>query len=143
LECWGLGYCLPLFFQESAMILDTWATHHLEGITRNAYLRWCNRCNLEVLLMESRLETLRERLNELCVKVNERVKELGEKDIMTYRSDPQIRRLQSTVCDIYRESMNACQTYGEARDVCEAFRDYPECLTQLMLSEELACPAGR
>jgi hypothetical protein len=83
---------------------------------------------------------LNKKLEELCVKVNNRIKELGDKDVMTYRSDPQIKEMQSKLCEIYRQGMNSCKTYGEAQKLCEAFRKYPECLTQLMLSEELACP---
>jgi len=91
-------------------------------------------------LMESNISTLRRQLDELCVRVTGRMKELGDKDIMAYRSDPSIKELQSNLCGIYRKAVSACKTYGEAVKVCETFRDYPECLNQLMLSEEVACP---
>jgi hypothetical protein len=90
--------------------------------------------------MESNISTLRRQLDELCVRVTGRMKELGDKDIMAYRSDPSIRELQSRICSIYRQAVGTCKTYGEAVKVCETFRDYPECLNQLMLSEEVACP---
>ncbi len=35
-----------------------------------------------------------------------------------------------------------CKTCGEALKVCEVFKENPVCLTQLMLSEELTCPAS-
>lgn len=91
-------------------------------------------------VMESKIMTLRRELDGLCIRVNKRLKEIGDKDLMTYRSDPQIKSLQSEICKVYRESVNACKTYGEAEKVCEVFREYPECLNQLMLSEEVACP---
>ncbi len=90
--------------------------------------------------MTYEINELNKNLEELCEKINTRMKELGEKDVMTYRSDPQIKQLQSALCDIYRRGMNSCKTYGEAKKICEAFTKYPECLTQLMLSEELSCP---
>ncbi len=90
--------------------------------------------------MEFEINELNKNLEELCIKVNERIKELGDKDVMTYRSDPQIKEIHTSLCEIYRHGMNSCKTYGEAKKICEVFRKYPECLTQLMLSEELACP---
>jgi hypothetical protein len=90
--------------------------------------------------MESNMSTLRRQLEELCVRVTGRMKELGDKDIMAYRSDPSIKELQSRICSMYRQAVGTCKTYGEAVKVCETFRDYPECLNQLMLSEEVACP---
>ncbi|WP_455278338.1 hypothetical protein [[Eubacterium] cellulosolvens] len=90
--------------------------------------------------MEFEINELNKNLEALCEKVNNRINELGDKDVMTYRSDPQIKDLQTTLCEIYRKGMNSCKTYGEAKKICETFRKYPECLTQLMLSEELACP---
>ncbi len=64
--------------------------------------------------MESKIATLRRELDGLCVRVNKRLKEMGDKDLMTYRSDPQIKSLQSEICKVYCESVNACKTYGEA-----------------------------
>jgi len=93
--------------------------------------------------MESKVIALRRQLDELCLKIDERIRELGDTNIMTYRSDPLIKDLRSKICQIYRESVNMCKTYKEAVKVCETFKEYPECLTQLMLSEELVCPVTK
>mgnify|MGYP000218033247 CR=1 FL=1 len=91
--------------------------------------------------MESAIENLRKQVKELCSQIEKRIKEIGDVDILTYRSDPQIKELRRKICDLYREAVNKCRTYGEALKVCEVFKEYPTCLAQLMLSEELTCPA--
>jgi len=93
-------------------------------------------------LPEEKLEEIQRKMNELCHKVNKRIEELGNVDMMTYRSDPVIKELQSEICRIYRKAVAVCKTYGEASKICKIFMKEPNCLTQLMLSEEVACPVG-
>ncbi|MCP8304357.1 MAG: hypothetical protein H3Z50_02650 [archaeon] len=88
---------------------------------------------------EAKLEELRKEIIDLCQRVNKRIRELGDVDIMTYRSDPVIKGLQDDICKIYRSAVRSCKTYGEASGICKLFMSEPGCLTQLMLSEEVAC----
>ncbi len=90
--------------------------------------------------LESTLEDFRKQLNELCSQVKKRFGELGEMDMITYRSDPVISDLRKKICDLYRKAVNICKTYGAALKICEVFKEEPVCLAQLMLSDELACP---
>ncbi len=90
--------------------------------------------------MESKLEYFRKQLKELCAQTEKRIKEIGEMDIMTYRSDPVLKELRGKICELYRKAANICKTYEEATGICELFKEEPVCLTQLMLSEELVCP---
>jgi len=92
--------------------------------------------------METMIGNIRKQVDELCIQIEKRIKELGDIDIMTYRSDPLIRELRSKICELYRKAISICKTYGEALKVCEAFRENPVCLAQLMLSEELTCPTS-
>ncbi len=88
---------------------------------------------------EVKLQELRKEINDLCQKVKRRIKELGDVDIMTYRSDPVIKSLQNDVCKLYRNAVRSCSTYGGASEICKLFMSEPACLTQLMLSDEVAC----
>ncbi len=89
---------------------------------------------------DEKLEEIEKKISGLCKKVNKRIKELGDVDMMTYRSDPVIKELQGEICKIYREAVAICKTYGEASKICKLFMNEPGCLTQLMLSEEVTCP---
>ena len=93
--------------------------------------------------MEAKIEDLESQIKVICVQVNKRIKEIGEVDIMTYRSDLVIKNLREKLCELYRQAVNSCNTYGDASKVCTVFREEPTCLTQLMLSEELACPVKK
>ncbi|MCP8311344.1 MAG: hypothetical protein L6M37_00125 [Candidatus Methylarchaceae archaeon HK02M1] len=88
---------------------------------------------------ETKIERLRKEIVDICQKVNKRIRELGDVDIMTYRSDPTIKRHQDYICKLYRGAVRSCKTYGEASEICNIFMSEPGCLTQLMLSEEVAC----
>jgi len=93
--------------------------------------------------MESMIESIRKEIDELCMQIEKRIKEIGNVDIMTYRSDPIIKELRRKICDLYRKAVNKCKTYDEALKVCEFFGGNPTCLAQLMLSEELTCPTEK
>jgi len=93
-----------------------------------------------VNILEAKTNELRKQVKELCEKVDKRMKEIGDVDIMTYRNDSIIRELQGKICEIYRQGVSYCKTYGEATTICKIFQGEPSCLLQLMLSEELTCP---
>ncbi|WP_455278362.1 hypothetical protein [[Eubacterium] cellulosolvens] len=86
--------------------------------------------------MEATFEIFRKEIDTICVQIDERIKKLGDEDIMTYRHDPEIKKLLKRVISLYRESVKACKTYTEAFKVCEIFKEYPECIKHLLLSEE-------
>jgi len=95
-----------------------------------------------LIALPEKLEEIQRKINKLCQKVNKRIKELGNVDMMIYRSDPIIKELQSEIRKIYRKAVAICKTYGEASEICKLFMKEPSCLTQLMLSEEVACSVG-
>lgn len=90
--------------------------------------------------MESNITYIKDRLDVLCKKIEKRMNELGDIDIMTYRSDKEINDIRDEICVLYRKAIKFCNTYKEAEKVCDTFKKYPGCLNQLMLSEELSCP---
>jgi len=92
-----------------------------------------------VLSEERKLKELRKEIADLCQRINKRIKELGDADIMTYRSDPIIKGLQNDICKLYRNAIKSCKTYGEASEICKLFMNEPSCLTQMMLSDEVVC----
>jgi hypothetical protein len=90
----------------------------------------------ETFRMEATFELFRKEIDIICRQIDGRIKELGDEDIMTYRHDPEIKKRLKRVISLYRESVKACKTYTEAFKVCEVFKDYPECVKHLLLSEE-------
>jgi hypothetical protein len=90
----------------------------------------------EILKMEATFELFKKEIDTICKKIDERIKELGDEDIMTYRNDPEIKKQLKRVISLYRESVKACKTYTDAFKVCEVFKAYPECIKHLLLSEE-------
>ncbi|WP_455276133.1 hypothetical protein [[Eubacterium] cellulosolvens] len=82
------------------------------------------------------MELFRKEIDKICLQIDEIIKRLGDEDIMTYRNDPEIKKLLKRVINLYRESVNTCKTYTEAFKVCEVFKEYPECVKHLLLSEE-------
>jgi hypothetical protein len=90
----------------------------------------------ETFKMEATFELFRKELDTICRQIDEKIKDLGDEDIMTYRHDPEIKKLLKRAISLYRESVKACNTYTDAFKVCEVFKEYPECVKHLLLSEE-------
>jgi len=89
-------------------------------------------------------ETIQEVKNEianLTKKILDRVKELGEIDVMSYRQDNVIRESIHQICEKYQKVFNSC-TYldDDAAPFCRLFRDEPAIIRRLELSEEKLCP---
>ncbi len=91
------------------------------------------------MISEEELNEILDQVRQLCRKVNKRMKELGDVEIFVYRKDPVIKEAQSKICSLYRQAMSKCERVGDAVKVCKMFMRDPECLQQIMLSEEVAC----
>ena len=76
----------------------------------------------------------------LAARIVARVKELGDVDVMTIRRDPEINELLARVCRVYAEGGAECAARGSPeRQVCDLFRDEPDVVRWLELSEENIC----
>jgi len=89
--------------------------------------------------LDERINDILNQVKQLCAIINRRMKELGDVDIFTYRDDPVIKECQAKICDLYRRAIGLCKRVSEAVSVCKRFTSEPECLQQLLLSEEVAC----
>lgn len=84
---------------------------------------------------------IKKEIDGLTKKIIERMEELGEVDVMTYRHDQIIKELINKTCELYHKAVGACEYYDESTEpLCRLFRDEPAIIRRLELSEETLCP---
>ncbi len=94
-----------------------------------------------VLMANPKLDRIDAEARDVTKKLVTRVQELGDVDVMTIRNDREINDLLARICRLYSEGGAACTRRGSAgKQVCELFKDEPEVVRWLELSEEKICP---
>lgn len=88
-----------------------------------------------------KLEKIDWEAKEVAKRLIARSRELEDVDVMTIRRDPEINELLARVCRIYSEGGAECtHRHSLGKQVCDLFRDEPEVVRWLELSEENICP---
>jgi hypothetical protein len=92
-------------------------------------------------MAERDLDSIRDEMKLYMNKIKQRIDELGDEDVMTYRHDEAIKSALENICTLYHEVNSECEYYdAESEPVCSVFRDKPEILKRLELTEEELCP---
>ncbi len=88
-----------------------------------------------------KLDRIDAEAREVARRLVARARELGDVDVMTIRRDPEVNELLAKVCRIYSEGGTECShRHSVGRQVCDLFRDEPDVVRWLELSEEKICP---
>jgi hypothetical protein len=91
--------------------------------------------------MSKQLKKDRRKLEKISDEIEERINELGNEDVMSYRHDTKIKTLVNEICEIYAEGNEECQHKNEQGDpICALFKEEPEVIRRLELTEEIMCP---
>ncbi len=87
-----------------------------------------------------RLRDLKNEIDKVSVQIAKRAGEI-EGDVMTVRSDPQIKKLWNRLCRLHMEAMVTCKSDQvlEGSEVCMLISRPQACIDILHLSDEETC----
>jgi predicted S18 family serine protease len=92
-------------------------------------------------LSRSDIEEARDKIREQVQVLKDRIVELGDEDVMTYRHDETIMNAIENICALYTRIHEECEYLDERSEpMCGVFREEPEILKRLELTEEELCP---
>lgn len=92
-------------------------------------------------MSRSDIEETRDKIREQVHVLKNRVMELGDEDVMTYRHDETIRNAIENICALYIRINEECEYLNkQSEPMCEVFKEEPEILKRLELTEEELCP---
>ena len=93
------------------------------------------------MLSRGDIEEARDKIREQVQVLKNRIDELGDEDVMAYRHDETIKNTIENICALYTRIHKECEYLDESSEpMCGVFREEPEILRRLELTEEELCP---
>jgi hypothetical protein len=92
-------------------------------------------------LPKNDIDETREKIQDHIHVIKERINQLGDEDVMTYRHDEEIKNSIEKICELYMKIYEECEHFNKWSDPsCRLLKDEPEILKRLELTEEELCP---